>query len=385
MKKSKVLKIALPVLMIGAVGFGVYYFGFRGSATTSTSQTKTVEVVKGEIKPTLTVTGTVASENETAVNFKVSGELTEVNVKVGDMVAVDQQLAKIDQTELQRQVTIAKANLNSANAKLSQAKAKPNADSYEIKIQQAAVTQAKESYQEALDNLDEATLKSSVAGTVLSISAGVGEQVAGTGSAGSGNQSTSGSSTSQSSSSSNSSSDSSGFMVIADLTKLQLEATVDQVDVPKIAKDQSISIAFDAIPNREFTGKVVSIDPIATNTQDVITYDITTSIDNPDLKLQLGMTADIEIDLGRKENVLVVPNLAVKSKNGSKVVSKTIDGTVTDVTVEVGLSDDENTEITSGLSEGDQVVVGVLSGTGQSTGQTGQSGGPSGGPMFMGR
>jgi len=367
---SKVLKIVLPVLVLAGVGFGVYKLVFSQSDTQE-SETKTAKVTKGEIKPTLAVTGTVASENETGVNFETSGELIEVNVKVGDVVAVGQQLAKIDDTELQRQVTIQKANYNSAVAKYNQAKAAPNSDSYEIQIQAASVTQAKQNYQEALDNLDKATLTSPTAGTVLVVNASVGEQAGGASSTGTSSQNSSSTNTNQNTTSS--SSGSSDLMVIADLTKLQIEASVDQVDIPKIAKDQVVTITFDAIPDKEFKGKVANIDPTATSDQDVVTYNIVTSIENPDPKIQLGMTADMEIDLGCKENVLVVPNLAIKTKDNSKVVSKMMNGTATTVKVEVGLSDDNNTEITSGLSEGDEVAVETFSSTGQTSEGTGQT------------
>ena len=387
MKRSGITKIVIPAIVVVMLGFAVYYFGFRKTSTTTTEQTKTVKVTKGDIKPALTATGTVGSENETGVNFETGGELTEVNVKVGDVVTAGQQLAKIDATSLEREVTIAKANLNGANAKLSQVKSQPNADSYDVRIQQAAVTQAKENYEAALENVEKATLVSPTAGTVLGVNASVGEQVSGVGSTASSSQSgsagsgTSGTSSGQSSSSSASSS-SSDFIVVADLTKLQIEVSIDQVDLPKVAKDQSVSISFDAIPNQEFSGKIVNIDPTPVNTQNVITYNILTSIDNPDPKIQLGMTADLDIDLGAKKDVLVVPNLAVRAQDGSKVVRKMIDGAASDVPVEVGLSDDTYTEIVSGLSEGDQIVVNVFTSTEESSQTQGQGGDP---PMMFRR
>jgi macrolide-specific efflux system membrane fusion protein len=225
---------------------------------------------------------------------------------------------------------------------------------------------------------------------VLAVNASVGEQVAGTGTTGGSTQGGSEASTSQtnsgsSSSGSSSSSNSNDFIVIADLTKLQIGASVDQVDIPKIAKDQNVSIAFDAISGKEFEGKVVSIDPTPVNTQGVITYKIKSSIENPDSKIQLGMTADLQIDVGAKKNVLVVPNLAVRPANGLKVVRKIIDGVPTDVPVKVGLSDDQNTEITSGLSEGDEIVVNVFSSTGQGQQGGGTSTQRTPGMPFMGR
>ncbi len=84
MDKTKALKIILSLLVLGGLIFGVYYIWFREPATPA-DQTKIAKVVKGDITPTLTVTGVVFSENEAGLNFKASGKLTEVKVKVGDM------------------------------------------------------------------------------------------------------------------------------------------------------------------------------------------------------------------------------------------------------------------------------------------------------------
>jgi multidrug efflux pump subunit AcrA (membrane-fusion protein) len=178
-----------------------------------------------------------------------------------------------------------------------------------------------------------------------------------------------------------------GFIMIADLTKLEVTAAVDQADIPKVNKGQEVAISLDAFPDDEFKGKVTTVDPNPVVTQNVVTYNISVSIDNPDAKTQLGMGATLKIDLGKKKNVLVVPNLAVRSEGGSKVVRKIIDGNPTDVRVEVGLSDDENTEITSGLEAGDEIQVGVFAAASQATQGQGQRSGGSGGlhlPGMMG-
>lgn len=156
--KTKLLRIILSLFIFGGLIFGAYRLWFKKPAIPD-GQRRIVKVVKGEIKPTLAVTGTVRSENETGVNFKVSGELTAVKVKVGDAVKAGQELAKIDAKGLRRQVTIAKANLDSANAKMDQFEAGLGSD-YDIELQQAAVIQTRENYQEALDNLAQATLTS---------------------------------------------------------------------------------------------------------------------------------------------------------------------------------------------------------------------------------
>jgi RND family efflux transporter MFP subunit len=502
------VKISVVVLAVVVVAF-IGYRTFFGRSSDQTDQTRTVTVAKGDIAPTLAVSGTVASENEVGLNFKSGGELIAVHVKAGDSVTAGQELARIDDTDLQKQLRISGANLKSAKAQLRQLKkatpsdmktqeiaasnaqaslenakkslqsteastaqdiasaqtaldnakrsmdlalqkreeavqkwqdlvekyehpvyhvpnytasqqkevddakvaadsayekylsaeaqhktaqqsldaarlkaqsqmdsttnqssqaegqyqtavvqleakkAGPSAD--EKTIQQASVVQADESYSAALRDLDSAVLVSPINGTVLGVNGNAGEEVSG--------------GATSSSSAADATSSSSAFITIADLSKLKVTAAVDQADIPKVNKGQKVAISLDAFPDEEFKGKVTTIDPNPVVTQNVVTYNISVSIDNPNAKIQLGMGATLNIDLGKKKSVLVVPNLAVRSSDGSKVVRKIVDGTPTDVKVEVGLSDDDYTEITSGLEEGDKIVLGVFTTTSQGTSQ----------------
>lgn len=407
MDKKKALKFSLPFVILIVIAFTVYFVAFK-QTNKQINQAKTTKVVKGKIASTLTITGQVLSGDKTKLNFEVNGTLQEVNVGVGDQVATGDELARIDDEELSNQVTIAKNNLDSANAKMEQLKAgsnsadikaqevsienalndlnrakenlaelqnnasataqelnsaqeqvdkaqgqynlavaqleakKAGASSYDIRIQQAAVTKAKLDYEEALKNLEKTVLASPISGTVLAVNADVGKAVGG-----------------QASTITN------DFIVIADLSNLKVSASVDQVDIVKIAKDQNVNITFDAIPDKEFKGKVTKIDPNPVTEQNVTTYNIEVSLDNPDPKIKLGMAADLVIELESKENVLLVPNLAVRTVTGNKMVTKLVDGVATEIPVETGISDDENTEIASGLFEGDEIVLTVFSGTPQ--------------------
>jgi multidrug efflux pump subunit AcrA (membrane-fusion protein) len=399
-----------------------------------------VKVVKGDIKPTLQLSGQVVASKEVGLNFEVSGVLKEVYVEVGDKVKKGEKLAEIDDSELQKEVKMAKSNFDSARAKLSQIKERINHEIkiqemqvenalaelnkakedledlqsdlkasqaeisaaedkveqaenqyelaqaqlekmkatsyYDIEIQEEIVEQAEENYKEALANLEKAVLASPTSGTVIAINGEVGERTGGTGSSSASNA---GASAFSSNGSNTVGSTSNGFIVLADLSSLQIEALVDQVDFPKVKEGQDVIITFDALPDEEFKGKVTEIDPNPSVEQNVVTYKIRISIVKPSPKIQIGMTADLEIDLGRKESVLLVPNLAVRSAKGKKYVRKIIDGVPTDVPVEVGLSDDENTEIVSGLFEGDEIVVDVFSGVSQ-----GSQGGETQRPTGMG-
>jgi len=263
-------------------------------------------------------------------------------------------------------------------AQLQASKAGPT--SYELKSKLGAVTQAKYNYEQALANLSKAKLYAPMAGTVLQVNGEVGETVNAGISSSARTQTSGASGSTGSTSGSSSGSSTSAFIVIADLTRLEVSAAVDQVDIVNLSVGQKVKITFDALPDMEFTGNVRYIDPNPTNSQNVITYPVTVTIDNPDRRLRPGMAANLEIELDKRTNVLVVPNLAVRVQSGKKVVTKIVDGAPTDVPVVTGISDDRYTEIVSGLVEGDVVVVNAISTTagqnGTGTNQQRFRGGP---------
>ncbi len=147
--RSIVVKIAVVVLAIAVVAFISYWIFFSRSSD-QTDQTRTVTVAKGDITPTLTVSGTVTSENEVGLNFKSGGKLTTVSVKAGDLVTAGQELARIDDTDLQKESKIAKANLKSTKAQLRQLK---KATPAEIKTQEIAVSSTLASLENAKKSL----------------------------------------------------------------------------------------------------------------------------------------------------------------------------------------------------------------------------------------
>lgn len=327
MSAKRVIGIGVVVLGLLAIILIGYFYWPRGQQQTSQQDVKTATVEKGTIESTLSATGTVISANQVDLNFDYAGELTSLAVGVNSLVAAGQELARLEPTDTK---------------------------------------------------VGEQTLTSSIDGTVIQIGAEVGEQIGTTSSTTS--QSVSATSSGQTGSSSPSI-ETSGFITIADLKNLQVKMSVDQADITKVSVGQSAKITLDAISDKEFSGSVTFIDPIPVSSQNVITYTVNVSLADPDPKIYLGMSADVKLNLGKKENVLVVPNLAIKTVEGKKVVSKIIDGAPTDVNVEVGLSDDENTEIVSGLLEGDKVTLGVVTTTSQSgtTGSQGRTGGGGGG------
>lgn len=369
------LKAISAVILVAIVAFGVYRWrSTSGQQVSQSSQTTTV--AKGSVAPELAVTGAIAAD-ERVVNASTSGKIAEVFVKEGDVVEAGQKLFRLDGTNAQQDVNIAWANLKSARAKLQDLKDKTSTPSSEIEQQNAAVAKANADYSKAVEARSSLTMTSPIGGTVISMSANVGEQAGGSSNSGSG--------------SSSGTSGSSGLVTVADLSRLSMKAAVDQADISKVSTDQSATITLDAVPGKEFHGKVISIDPIPTTSQNVVTYGVNISMDKLDEGVRLGMTANISIDLGKKDGVMVVPNIAVHTQGTNKTVTKMIDGQETPVTVETGVSDSNNTEIISGLSIGDAVVIqSYQSTTGQSSNSRGSnpfsgSGRGFGGGMMRGR
>ena len=166
---------------------------------------------------------------------------------------------------------------------------------------------------------------------------------------------------------------SSGTTIATLITEKQVaEISLNEVDVAKIQIGQKATLTFDAIPDLTITGKVVEIDSIGTVSQGVVNYTVKISFDTNDDRVKPGMSVNSNIITNVKQDVLTVPNSAVKTQNGTSYVqmfdtplptpATGVQGSPSltlpvNQTVEIGISDDTNTEIISGLKEGDSIVT----------------------------
>jgi HlyD family secretion protein len=159
---------------------------------------------------------------------------------------------------------------------------------------------------------------------------------------------------------------------IDDLSKLYVELAISEMDIGAIQVGQDATIAFDAITGKEYHGKVTQISMVASVSQGVVNYPVTVQIIDPDESILPSMTALVSIIVNKVENVLVVPNNALRTSNGQRTVTVLFEGQQIAVPVTVGLIGDSTSEVISDqIREGDTVV---LSGT-----STIASGGSSGG------
>ncbi len=280
-----------------------------------------------------------------------------------------------DLASAQNSVQQAKATLASAQAKLDQLKAGPTdadlksarsalasakvdldskvgppKDSAVAKVQEA-VRQAQVNLEQAQNDLQNATLVAPFDGIVSAVSGNAGEMV--------------GSAT---------------VVTLVDPNSVRIDGTVDETDVTKIVVGQQATVTFDALPGQQFQGKVIALSPVGATTQGVVSYQLAVRIDNPGRVLPAGMSAAISIETDRKDNVLLVPNRAVRTQGRTKVVDVLAGENTVTKTVQTGASNDQSTEITSGLQEGDQVVIPTT--TIRSTMSSNGRGGP-GGPVMI--
>ncbi|MCL6432385.1 MAG: efflux RND transporter periplasmic adaptor subunit [Anaerolineae bacterium] len=221
-------------------------------------------------------------------------------------------------------------NLDKARADLAQIEAGPAAK--DIEVAEAKVVTAKAALEEARAALEAATMRAPFDGTVVSVGATVGDLV------------------------------SSGTTVVtlADLSSLRVRAIVDETDISKIEIGQEVAITFDAFPGSRFRGNVVEVPLQGKLTQNILTYEVPVSLEGAEaVSLKPGMTANVSIVVGRAENVLLVPALAVQQGEDGPVVlvQDSPRGQVFQTPVLLGLSDGVYVEVKKGLNEGDRVLV----------------------------
>jgi HlyD family secretion protein len=165
-------------------------------------------------------------------------------------------------------------------------------------------------------------------------------------------------------------------VVVSDLTQLEVSINLDEADVAQVAVGQRARIILDAFPDAELTGEVVTVAPVATVTSGVVLYPVTVQLAPTTQPVRSGMTADVEVVLNSRENALIIPLRAVQSMDDGDFVLRQAGGAGTPgsgrpgprggavgfelVPVTLGLMNDSDVEVTSGLSEGDVVSVTAL-------------------------
>lgn len=238
---------------------------------------------------------------------------------------------------------ITNADRTIAEKTASLANLKAGADPLDIKTQELSIKQRENSLLDAREKLSDYFIRAPFDGVAAAVNVKVGDAA------------------------------SSGTAVVTLVTTQGLaEISLNEVDVAKIKVGQKVILTFDAIENLNLTGEVADIATIGTVSQGVVSYSIKIGFDTQDARIKPGMSVSAAIITNVKQDVLLVPNAAVKSKNGQgSYVEMLLNGTPQSHIIETGLSNDTVTEVTGDIKEGDQVITQTITGTTTTTQSSG--------------
>ncbi len=315
MNKRRLLIASGVVLVVAALAF--WYF--RSGDSKTKLQFETGKVEKGRIVAKVTASGLLSAIVTVQVGSQVSGRVAALYADWNSPVKKGQLIAKIDPALFQASVDQAKANLAAAQGNLAKAKvqavdagrqyarqkelaarklnaqadldtAQANADAADAQVAalEGTVGQTRAALQSAEVNLAYTNIVSPTSGTVISRSVDVGQTVAASLQA------------------------PTIFVIAEDLAKMQVDTSVAEADVGRLKAGMAASFTVDAYPGEIFRGKVRQIRNAAQTVQNVVTYDAVIDVDNPDLKLKPGMTANVTFIYAEKEDVLKAPNAALR-------------------------------------------------------------------------
>ncbi|HEX4214608.1 MAG TPA: HlyD family efflux transporter periplasmic adaptor subunit [Candidatus Dormibacteraeota bacterium] len=337
------------------------------------------------VTETLGMSGNLVPADLTDLNFGVSGQVTAVKAQAGQSVTVGAVLATLSTTDLQNSLTEAQAELSSAQAKLTSDEDATNPNAQTIQEDQDQVTIEQVDVNEAQSNLQDATLTAPVAGIVLEANVDVGQNVSASG-ASSSSSSSGSSTTSGSSDSGSSSSGSSGYAFeIMQPGSFDVSGSISDAEIGEVAVGQSAEIT-PAGATQALLGAVTAIAPEATISSGVATFPVTVQITSPSSSLRPGASASVDIVINRAVHVLAVPTAAIHTDGDASTVEVMARGDSPEtVTVTIGAQDPTETQILSGITAGERVVLATVTSQVPQSSGTGLLGGGRGGGGFGGR
>jgi HlyD family secretion protein len=393
-RRRRAIWSAITVLAVGVGGYGVMA-ALRPSRVIDPSKLSPVE--RGDLTRVVVATGKIQPLSKAEIKSKASGIVKKIYVDYGDRVKTGQLLAELDKVQLQATERAFRANLQAAEAARDSAKAalersKVDAEgpdvpflklnleraeqmykdgvmaknvveeadkNYQLALNkqmsaqrnlavaradiakfEAQVAQARASLESAQEDLKNSTIISPIDGLVLSRDVNVGDAVSSILILGS--QAT-------------------PIMTLGDVSEVYVQGKVDEADIGKVYLNQPARIVVESFKDKKFTGKVTKISPLGKEKDNVTTFEVRVSIQNSTLELKANMSANAEIMLEEKKNVLMIPEAALiydKDRKASVEVPDPKAGNgKRKLNVKLGISNGVKTEILQGLNENQQVVL----------------------------
>ena len=369
---KKVFKWVAALVILAGLG----WYGYQKMQPKNEATFITEEVKRGKIAQTVSATGEISATNLVDVGAQVSGQIKKMHVKIGDVVKEGDLIAEIDNVTQVNEVNTRKAQLQTYQAQLESAqvalkiaqrkysryKSLASADAVskeefeatedslatnraKIKELQSSIRQTQIAINTAEKDLGYTRITAPSAGTVVSLVVEQGQTI-------------------------NSSQTSPTVVQIADLTSMTNKMQIAEGDATKVKAGQTVNFTILSEPDTPISAKLDSIDPGLTTmsqgsyskstdtTSNAIYYYARATVPNPEGKLAIGMTTQNTVEIASADNVLVVPTVAIKTKDGKKFVRVLeANNQAVDREIQTGLKDSMNTEVKSGLNEGEKVVM----------------------------
>jgi len=315
MNRKRILLIILTILVLAGTGYGFRLW----SQGAKESPYISAEVQKGNVTQVVTATGSLSAVITVQVGSQVSGAIDKLFADFNSKVKKDQVVAQINQDKFKATVDQARANLLAAQANVTKAKASMedaqrtldrnkelkkrdliaqsefdtsqaayDSAAAQYEVNKAQVNQAEAALNQSSVDFNNTVIRSPVDGIVVSRNVDVGQTVAASLQA------------------------PILFLIANDLSKMQVDTNVSEGDVGNVWVGQDVTFAVDAYPSRRFKGTVQQVRNAAIMVQNVVTYDAVVGVDNKELLLKPGMTANVEFLVSRKEDVLKIPNAALR-------------------------------------------------------------------------
>ena len=369
---KKVFKWVAALVILAGLG----WYGYQKMQPKNEATFITEEVKRGKIAQTVSATGEISATNLVDVGAQVSGQIKKMHVKIGDVVKEGDLIAEIDNVTQVNEVNTRKAQLQTYQAQLESAqvalkiaqrkysryKSLASADAVSkeefeatedslatnrarIKELQSSIRQTQIAINTAEKDLGYTRITAPSAGTVVSLVVEQGQTI-------------------------NSSQTSPTVVQIADLTSMTNKMQIAEGDATKVKAGQTVNFTILSEPDAPISAKLDSIDPGLTTmsqgsyskstdtTSNAIYYYARATVPNPEGKLAIGMTTQNTVEIASADNVLMVPTVAIKTKDGKKFVRVLgANNQAVDREIQTGLKDSMNTEVKSGLNEGEKVVM----------------------------
>jgi RND family efflux transporter MFP subunit len=358
MKKKKKLPLIITVCLV-CIGI-VLAIVLTGRAGRE-EPPDTAVVARGDVVVTAPVRGNVEMPNKAYLSFGITGMVIEVLVDNGDTVEKDQVLARVDASSLelgvemaelqveigQMQVKAARAQYEIALINLKNPGTPPLGESEEVLKQRADMAKAswetaklnlemaKLNLESAKLNLEKSVIVAPFDGVVADIQISEGKEISAAALA-------------------------APSISLVDTSEIEMRGFIDELDIAAVKLGQAVNISLDARRDLEAKGKVAFVSPIGTVRLGVVSYETIITLDEFYQGLRDGMSATADIIIERRDDVLLIPNRAIRGTREKPMVIIDTDGQLEEREITLGLTDGINTEILSGLEEGEKVLVGTL-------------------------